>query len=493
MRPIIGLLITAFCFSPASQAREVSFSWDPIPEALGYEIQVAEKSTFDVLVQKKLTKKSAVDFDLPLGRYFYRVRAIDQEKKFGLWAEPMDLVVTPYPPELVLPRSEASFNYFEIFPTVRFEWKTVSGADEYQIFVYKTTGKKALEERVKGDTFSTDKLEEGEYMWKVKTITGIFEGHYGEPRRFIVEKKSFSPPKLISPIQGAQVPAYRPFVLKWEKDPITKYSDVTVNVPPDTRGAGFVRTNLEADETWVESLEPGIYRWSVKSQEGPHTPGQSSEVESFEVRGDLLSSGNTKIELGFAGLREDSTSGSFANSRSTLLPFWNAKYYLSESFGLEFSLLSLSMARAPWAYGAVRAQAAMALRMGAEGFQQDILLGYRSSDETVAPLASQANVLTLLGPMAGVDMRGPLGRNWRLLVRFVYFKPLENSQNLGTSVQVDSYDGAVGLGYHLTDQLWLNYRYLHERTVGRIPTSNATIEWETTRSSPFSLGLSWEF
>ena len=92
---IIGmsiLLVSEAAFAEDIQAMNhtarVVLSWESIPEAQAYEIQVLEKmEKSEGPISEFHIDCTHLDFDLQPGHYLYRVRAIDHYGRPGQWSE----------------------------------------------------------------------------------------------------------------------------------------------------------------------------------------------------------------------------------------------------------------------------------------------------------------------------------------------------------------------------------------------------------------------
>lgn len=503
------LVFTILAFTSSSYAREVELSWEPFENTLGYQVMIAKSPDFKKAVFKKAVKTPTVTVNLDVGTYFYRVRAVDKQKQPGHWSEPMKFQVTPYPPELKTPKSESEYSYYEILPTIDFEWKPVDENPEYEIFIYKTTGKKVFEGKTKDLKVSVNTIEEGEYMWKVRTIyKGIYESSYGEPRRFTVEKKSLANPELIAPAKDAQLPAYDGFNLEWKKDENTHYTDIALSYKDEETGE--VRKldppqNLK-DETsyYVDFAEPGEYKWRVRTKEGESKRGTDSEVNSFKVRKDLISDHNSAFYFGLGYMTKDydfktrkTTPAHDGNIQSG--GFYNTAggyYYLSSGFGLQLDTYFGDIEQKKWDLPESGYTLTTRFRMGTPGFNQQFLLGWRQMNEYEILTSPETYVLhTTGGFVVGTQMNGSVARRVRLKIDFLYYKPLSVLEPNG-KFESDIYEGTLGFSYHLTYKFWISLEGQYQlgifKSIKKDASDNEDTRWTSTRITPIMLKFSFE-
>ncbi len=505
IRTIILALFIGFLFSLNLQAREVTFSWEPFENVLGYQIEVSQTMKFDQVDVKKIMKSPNLTTDLPMGTYYYRVRAIDPQKKAGYWSEPMKVIVAPYPPELASPKNIAEYSYFEIPPKIDFTWKPTEGEPVYELFIYKTTGKKMFEQKTSKPNLRVETLTEGEYMWKVRTFyKNIYQSDYCEPRRFTIEKKPISEPKLVDPIKSKMVPDYRQLKFTWEKDAASHFTDIKIEHLDEKGKAKVVATqNNISENTFYEHTfeEDGKYQWSVTTKEGEKTKGLSSVTEKFEIRKDLTAGGDYSIEFGlslFSGASEFQNNRSVPTGTGTLAKtrtnfHLNGSYFLSDNYGLRLNLMrgNYNEDQLPtydW-------QINNAIRMGAPGFSQEFLIGYRQMDlyEFISQPSPIVNSFTTIGVNVGTIIRFTVAHNWRAVLAADYYKPLSFRETWGT-LTADVYDLSIGAGWNPFYKFWINYQMRFDKAVFSFLPNGATGSSFTNRTefSPFFITVSLE-
>lgn len=496
---LLNLLLFLMAFSGA---REVSFSWEPFENVLGYQIEVSENAKFDTEPKvKKVMKTPTLTVDLPMGTYYYRVRAIDQQKRPGHWSEPEKVIVTPYPPELTFPKNVVEFTYFEIPPPIEFTWKPTEGDPVYELFIYKTTGKKVFEKKTKDIKFLVSELTEGEYMWKVRTIyKNIYESPYCEPRRFLIEKKPLSEPKLISPIKNAIFPAYRPVDFKWEKDSSTHFTDIQVESIERKAKSKVVFTDQvsDANETTGAIEGDGKFQWFVTTKEGNKTKGLSSETETFELRKDLIAEDNFSLEFGYSPLSStydyiDNRGGSGTGSvkASSLLTNLRGGYFFSKEYGLRLNLRKGSLSAnsdVPFHEWTI----ANSLRMGAPGFTQEFLIGYRQ-ENIYEFLGNRYNLFSTNGALLGTIINVTVAKNWRARIMGNYYKPIAHTERLG-ELKADVYEGYLGAGWNPFYKFWVNYQFGYSKHIlnFRPKGSPTTSKTDAAVIEPFFISISLE-
>ncbi len=510
MKMMKMIFIILILFTTHAQAREVELSWDPFENTLGYHVYVSKTSDFKQVVVKKASKEPTITVNLDIGTYFYKVRAVDKDKQPGHWSEPMKFSVTPYPPELKAPKNDVEYSYFEIPPKVEFEWKPVDDNPEYEIFIYKTTGKKVFEGRTKDTKYSLNTLEEGEYMWKLRTIyKEIYESPYGEPRLFTVEKKDIQKPELIKPVQDQAVPAYRPIALEWQKDPITKFSDIEMSYVDDETGDKKtvpMPTNISESETYeLPFAEPGEYTWAVRTKEGEKTKGVLSETGHFTARKDLISAGNFAFYwgIGLTSLTQTYKSTytpGYENGESKSTAWTNnfiGNYYFTEGYGLQLDLTYGKYHQADADLPYMTTTITNRLRFGTPGFNQNFIIGYRQMNvyEIINAPAASYELYTTNGLVMGTQFNGTIARNYQLSVEGLYYKPITHIEDRG-KLSGDVYEGTIGLTWNPTYKFFIGYEFRYHRGIYQVVPQNSpdtrNNKWDTTIITPIFFKLGFE-
>jgi hypothetical protein len=505
-------LIYFLLLANIAYAREVEFSWAPMPGALKYEIQISKTQKFDKPLSTAITEKPNFPSKLDVGRYFYRVRVLDLKGRPGKWSNPATVLIDPYSPELVSPATGFETSYFELLPDIEFTWKSPQENLEYEILISKTSGEKVLEDKAKGFSFKTNKIPEGEYSWKVRTITDTISSGYSEPRRFNVTKKPLTAPKLIKPEKDGVAAAYRPVHFEWEKDIATKYTDLHYEKISSTTSDGKVfktkQLNLASDDFTDPYEEPGVYKWWIVTKEDKNSPGITSDIQNFELRNDVLSRGNYELEFSLSPVNDLYTTSSArqtfgvsqisqqSSSNGMFVGFLGG-YYFFESLGIFLSERTAKVSVENFSDMITETDFQFRLRFGSRGFNQEFILGYRLMDiiEAENNPVVETTAMTAGGPLVGTRLTASITPTIKTQLTLQYFKPFMNVQGTDGLVS-DVYEGSLGVKWNFMYQFWLGYRFQMERinssfsTLQQAPAVNAS--WTQYRLEPFYISVSFE-
>ncbi len=154
--------------------RAVTLDWDPIEEAMFYDVEIQAKSEQGLAVGKPkthLTTEAKFQGKLEPGYYSMRVRGKDRRKVPGDWSDVMDLVVMLENTKVTSPGKlhilQASDPDFE---KSIFKWQAVPGAIKYQVAL--ESEDKSFAETLKTEDLSLEaKIPVGKKVtWKLKAL-----------------------------------------------------------------------------------------------------------------------------------------------------------------------------------------------------------------------------------------------------------------------------------------------------------------------------------
>jgi hypothetical protein len=148
--------------------------------------QVSPTDTFDVILAEKTAASGAVNFeDLPNGRYFLRVRAVDEVGLQGLEARhPFTVFARPFAPALRTPGHSATVRSAR----PELSWTSAVGAGRYRVQLSPSNdfSKLALDQMLENSEAALkEDLVPGGYHWRVASITAEGEqGPWSAPAAF---------------------------------------------------------------------------------------------------------------------------------------------------------------------------------------------------------------------------------------------------------------------------------------------------------------------
>jgi hypothetical protein len=498
LKTLIFLLVLPLCIS--SHAREIDFTWQAFPEATKYELQVSETKSFKKPIIKKISENPQVKADLNVGQYYYRVRAFDEKNRPGIWSKPLLLSVNPFPPKPIAPAKGAKYNFYEKKNDIEFRWEKLEGKVVYELLIQRTNGKTVLEKKTRKSKIIINKLSEGDYSWKVRAIIQkrlITE--YSEPRFLFITKTPIEPPRLIKPADKGEIAAYRDDKFIWEKDEVTKYTDIEIE---DATAGKPIRglENVEGTETQLPMMEPGKYRWRVLTKETKDSEGVSSEWAEFKTTTAVPSDNNHVFRLTTGYQKhsynyESTRAGNFSasdNDTGMFINLYNRLQY-SKGFGIAFDLQEHNMEINNENLLYTKSSLLLDFRFGENDFQQSTILGFRLMDQWDFE-SGTAQKLSTHGILIGITMDGYINYKSKIRLALSYFKPKGLLQS-GGSLTADAYEFRLSYAYNITERFWIDWEFAYDKYVYKFDEAGAGLisRWDIESIAPINIKLSYEY
>ncbi|MCM2283081.1 MAG: hypothetical protein NDI61_14660, partial [Bdellovibrionaceae bacterium] len=311
---------------PRDRARtgtDLLFSWQRLPEAHSYRLELSADATFDSLVTSVPTKDTRVTTPLrKSGTYFWRIVGLDADGYAIPAPRAYPLYITPQPlqaPELQTPElrepadageeSDGSASLWNwILPLARaqtasslsatFTWGAVSGADHYVIEISRTPGFEdpLVLQKVTETKFTWVGFAIGNYFWRVAAGSGSGPteqlGLFSAPALARLDPRHANAGKGVT-LAASEPPQVSPPVRQPLPEPST--ARAARHQPAPSPPTPPVQLTQIAADTKPESREPKPEPPSlVSSVDAPTDPAPSSSTDTSETV-DELRPGERKI------------------------------------------------------------------------------------------------------------------------------------------------------------------------------------------------------
>lgn len=287
------VLIVALFVSPVvfAAGRVVSLEWEKDLDAVSYEIEIGARGTDRVMLSIRDLRESEWSGRLKPGRYWMKVRGVDDREIAGSWSEPVQFEVKLAEVELVAPKADENFETKDeadkpaSMKSVDFKWLSVDGATAYN-FVLTDDHKKTVHSARTSETKLTLPVKPAmKYAWTVQAVDeeGNLGKTTGDAKSFTVlggapEKSYFEKP---------ETPFVRALELKLPQS--AEFARVVVRRYDEQQGAWV--TVLEGKSrkptlNFRQNWPGGRYQVTARSEAKYRAPASVSEVDFDVAEGD---------------------------------------------------------------------------------------------------------------------------------------------------------------------------------------------------------------
>lgn len=258
--------------------------------------ELSPDKNFSKILAKSAVSSSAVNGRvLAPGTYYWRVSAGGGK---AVSSQSFTVEKQLAVPECVMPVS-GSHVVLNASKTVDAEWTPVSGAEYYQVKLYKTadTGfPVAQADYVNGTEyrFAMNNLAKGEYVWTVQAFRNESAGKSrasGTAGTYRFITKEITPVRLVSPADGKIYNGVQvrrtPVTVTWETDETPASSTFTLYKNTASGRIVSVQIDNPPEKIQLPNLTEGKYSWTVtaKTQEGYDISAKNRrafKIESIE-------------------------------------------------------------------------------------------------------------------------------------------------------------------------------------------------------------------
>jgi hypothetical protein len=271
------LIFLIFGYSLPTLALTFKESWDPVPGASSYEYEMSQGTDFNKaqIVKTGRVDKTQLELELEAGTYFFRLRAIAKEG-IGDWTAATRVSLVDPIIKIIFPNEAAKIPLLSVATPLVVEWKSLGDkVDDYSLQLEGPQAKRML-------LFSTRHQLEVPHLspgrWKI-TVLGRKKGSaiYSSPAVNVelLDASTFTP-KIITPVDGENIPEFAEFDLRWIRKIPGKKTEILL-ARADQPGFPVIwRENfISKTNTVLQGLAVGRYQLTVRDYD-------SIEKESTE-------------------------------------------------------------------------------------------------------------------------------------------------------------------------------------------------------------------
>lgn len=281
------LMLMALCLvSMQAQAekyrRLVTFEWEQIEGAQGYDVEVSKKiKDKDKLYQIK-TKHPQWEGRLTPGSYYIKIRAFDHRGVPGDWSDALPLLVNLDNVAVKSPEPNSQVKTSENDTVdMNFQWHPVQMADKYKLTIVTREGEKVLEETLNKTNFKTSLAVAKEYQLQISAVSedGLQSDEVTAVPFSVLGKKLQKP---------APEKPKNEFVRELTWTPVSHAENYEYSIQkfdPKTRSWKQIKsgTSTEAKIDFPAKWSGGTYALKVQSKSALRQDSESIEMK-FKVR-----------------------------------------------------------------------------------------------------------------------------------------------------------------------------------------------------------------
>ncbi|RME87852.1 MAG: hypothetical protein D6767_11140, partial [Candidatus Hydrogenedentota bacterium] len=202
---------------------KIEVSWDPVPDAIAYELERSEGNNKDFYRIAYSKETNYVDTAVQAGlSYRYRVIAIAGDLKSDAskspiaegYAEEEDLLVEPEQVTGLTAKAESSGK-------VLLEWTKQAAADYYQVIRYIPARNrwKFLSRKIRQASFTdTHPIQNSQNIYRVRAVAGGEKGEWSEAASVYLGG-SQTPPSIVTGLEASMGDYKDKIVIHWDKVP----------------------------------------------------------------------------------------------------------------------------------------------------------------------------------------------------------------------------------------------------------------------------------
>ncbi len=238
----VALVLGWACVGAAGEVSpHVVLRWQPVAQAVSYEVQIARDPAFATIVVQDRTRTSGYRWQaLPAEPHYWRVRSLDADGRRGDWSVAKTIDAVFVPPSLVAP---ADGQEVELEPrrsvVVRVQLPPVLARWQLEVAADAQFRRVLVREQVEGDAFELAPPRTGRLFWRALGLDEEGRTTAPSPARSLRVKAPEKKPASPAPPQVAVAPAAAPVV-------VADAPGVPAEPPPAPPPSAPPRTGIEA-------------------------------------------------------------------------------------------------------------------------------------------------------------------------------------------------------------------------------------------------------
>jgi hypothetical protein len=271
---------------------DVAFTWDIVPNATSYQIQISTNSIFNPTVDDQIIPTNSHAYTAPLGTYYWRVRSRVDDLN-GEWSAVRHFSISPMPAPINTLPAHMTTTYD---PLINFSWDAVIEATDYQLQISTDGGFWTIiyDQTITTTTHSYTLPEVDSYYWRVRGKNATLTGLWSTPSRLTL---SLPAPNLVAP---ADIFTTNASELTFSWDSVAGATDYRIQISFDNTFAYVMYDQTTAITSHTQAfIYPYIYYWRVQGLNGDWSAIRQFTIELPTVNliapADMMTTSNPTI------------------------------------------------------------------------------------------------------------------------------------------------------------------------------------------------------
>lgn len=263
----------------------ISFNWEPVTDANNYQIQIATPNFANAkqIVLDSTISNTSFSRQLLANNYEWRIRAKNSAFETSYFTNTLKVTevedFTDKEVELLSPMNNFISNQNAQILT----WKSVEGATEYRVQIWRPDANGTLEhDEVVSLTSLLYSFIDGNYTWQVRAQNDTQNTLYFF-RTLLVDTVKPNTPTLINPLDKANEASGK-ISFTWERETVEgSVESDSIYVYSDAELKNLVFKDISTNKQFEKDLTANSYYWHVQSFDEAGNQSSNSTTFNFNV------------------------------------------------------------------------------------------------------------------------------------------------------------------------------------------------------------------
>lgn len=276
------LTILAPVDNASFNSTSITFSWESLPDAVSYQIQIAKPSFEDAveIILNTETTENSITQQLNVGAYQWRIKAKNHSSETSFITKNITIVSNDDFSDNVVVFNTPDQNLITNTSSQTISWQTVIGAQSYQLQITDNENAVILDETLETTSY-TYSFPEGNSTFKVRASNGSVYTLYTS-RIILVDQTQPNTPILTSPANNSSLMENEiPF--SWTRTTVPgsiEFDSIYVYTNSGMTNL-FLKERADTNPKTINIENTGTYFWKMKAFDQAGNQSGESSVFSF--------------------------------------------------------------------------------------------------------------------------------------------------------------------------------------------------------------------